>query len=303
MVQSMTGYASAVVEVPIKGDEKLSLSIHIKSLNSRYFEATCKLPYLLGNLEVALQRNLKQKLHRGHVYISVKVQLDTLQHDIVPSIPTVKGYLKAINEIKDECKLTEDVRLDSILKLPNILQVEEEALSKKTETLILQEIDKISDQLIATRITEGKALVKDLKQQIFSITKHLNAIKKASGKAAKDKKSDLDGVIAKLQSYSKEDLCTTKCILENQKANLISELEKIDINEEIVRAHAHLKTIATWSTAKQDIKGKKLDFILQELNREINTIASKCSNFTISTLAIDIKSELEKCREQAQNIV
>lgn len=303
MVQSMTGYASSIIEIPIKADEKLSLSVSIKSLNSRYFEANCKLPYLLNNLEVTIQRSLKQKLHRGHVYLSVKVNLDTLQHDVVPSIATVKGYLHAINSIKKECNIAGDVTIDNILKLPNILQVEEEALNKKTEKLILDSISKVIDQLVATRITEGKALVKDVKQQVAAISKKFTLIKKASIKAAKQKKDDLDTIISKLQSFSEEEMCTTKCMLENQKSNLISELEKIDINEEIVRAGAHLKAILSWATARQDTKGKKLDFILQELNREINTIASKCSNFTISSLAIDVKSELEKCREQAQNIV
>ncbi len=303
MIQSMTGYASAIIEIPIKADTKLSLSINIKSLNSRYFEATCKVPYLLSNLEVSLQKILKKLLHRGHVYISVKMQYDSLKHSVIPSMQTIHGYLQAIQQIKTECGFAEDVSLQTLLKLPNILQIEEEDLSKNSQELILQQVQKVIDQLIQTRITEGKALSKDIKAQTSTIAKKLNLIKKASAKASKEKKKDLDTVISKLQSFSENELCTNKCILENQKQNLISDLEKIDINEEIVRAHAHLKTIQTLLPEKQETKGKKLDFILQELNREINTIASKCSNFTISSLAIDIKSELEKCREQAQNIV
>ncbi|MBM17638.1 MAG: hypothetical protein CL947_01050 [Epsilonproteobacteria bacterium] len=303
MVQSMTGYASSIIEIPIKEQERLSLSISIKSLNSRYFEATCKVPYLLANIDVSIQRILKQKLHRGHVYITVKIQHDTLKHSVVPSLSTVKGYLKAIKTIKDECKINDAVSLQSILQLPNILQVAEEALTQKTEKAILKEIEGIADQLIKTRKTEGKILVGDITTQIKIIAKKLTEIEKASLKAAVEKKQELNTVISKLQTFSPEELCTNKCLLENQKTVLLSELEKIDINEEIVRANSHITTILEWLKSESDTKGKKLDFILQELNRETNTIASKCSSFTISSRSIDIKAALEKCREQAQNIV
>ena len=303
MTQSMTGYASSIIDIAINKEEKMSVSVHIKSLNSRYFEANCKVPYLLHNTEVAFQKILKQKLHRGHVYLSIKVQSDNIKHAVIPSLQTVQGYLQAITTIKKECNIKEDVSLQNLLQLPNILQVEEEALSKKTEQLIIDEVSKIIDQLVHARKTEGKVLVQDIKAQLSTVGKKLTLIKKASAKAIKDKKQELDTVIAKLQSFAEDDACSNKCILETQKSILITELEKIDINEEVVRAQAHLKNITNWLASDQETKGKKLDFILQEVNREINTIASKCSNFTISSLAIDIKSELEKSREQTQNIV
>lgn len=303
MVQSMTGYASSIIEIPIKKDEKLSLSVTLKSLNSRYFEATCKVPYLLTNIDVTIQRLLKQKLHRGHVYVSIKIQHDTLKHSVMPSMPTVKGYIKAIKTIKDECKIDDQISLQSLLQLPNILQIEEESLTKKTESFILQEIEKLADLLITTRNSEGKVLATDIKQQTTVIEKKLTEIKKASHVVAKEKKEELDSVITELQNFSTEELCTNKCLLENKKTVLLSELEKIDINEEIVRAQSHITTILEWIKSDNNTKGKKLDFIFQELNRETNTIASKCSNFTISSLSIDIKAALEKCREQAQNIV
>ena len=233
----------------------------------------------------------------------MKIQHDTVKHSVMPSMPTVKGYIKAIKTIKDECKIDDHLSLQSLLQLPNILQIEEESLTQKTEKLILQEIGKLADQLITTRNSEGKVLATDIKQQTAVIEKKLTEIDKASQAVAKEKKQELDSVITQLQSFSPEELCTNKCLLENQKTVLLSELEKIDINEEIIRAQSHIKTISQWLKSTNATKGKKLDFILQELNRETNTIASKCSNFTISSLSIDIKAALEKCREQAQNIV
>ena len=303
MIQSMTGYASAIIEIPIKEHEKLSLSVQVKSLNSRYFEATSKIPYLLTDSDVAIQKLLKQKLHRGHVYITIKIQHDALNHSVIPALSIIKGYIAAINTIKTECHIKDDVSLHSILQLPNIFQTEEEALSKTTEAALLQKLEIIIDQLIAMRVDEGRILQKDITDQVHTVTKKLALIKNASAQTTLEKKEELDSVIAKIQTYALEDISANKCMLENQRMSLLSELEKIDIHEEVVRAGAHLASILEWVQASDVAKGKKLDFILQELNREINTIASKCSHFTISSLAIDIKSELEKCREQTQNIV
>ena len=303
MVQSMTGYASAIVDIPIKGNDKLSLSLHMKSLNSRYFEATCKVPYLLSNIEVNIHKTLKKLLHRGHVYLTIKIQHGLAKHSVIPSLATIQGYLKAIKTIKKECNIAEDISLQTLLQLPNILQIEEEALSKKAENIILEEIEKLTEQLVATRNNEGKHLEKDLITQITTISKKLAKIKTVSAKLYKEKKATLDKVITDLQSFNDDEESTNQCLLETQKSSLLTELEKIDIHEEIVRATSHLENIQHWLTADQSTKGKKLDFILQELNRETNTIASKCSDFEISSLTIDIKAELEKCREQAQNIV
>lgn len=303
MIQSMTGYASAIIDIPIKEHEKLSLSVQIKSLNSRYFEATSKVPYLLTDLDVAIQKLLKQKLQRGHVYITIKIQHDALKHSVIPALSTIKGYIEAINTIKKECLIKDEVSLQTILQLPNIFQTEEEALSKTTEALLLQELETVIDLLISMRTDEGKVLEQDITHQVKTVSQKLALIKEASAQTAVGKKQELDTVIAKLQTYAQEDLCANKCLLESQKATLLSELEKIDIHEEVVRAQAHLVSILEWLQVNEVAKGKKLDFILQELNREINTIASKCSHFTISSLAIDIKAELEKCREQTQNIV
>lgn len=303
MVQSMTGYASAIVDIPIKDNDKLSLSLHIKSLNSRYFEATCKVPYLLNNLEVATHKILKKHLHRGHVYLTIKIQNGLAKQSVVPSLATIQGYLKAITTIKKECKISEDISLQTLLQLPNILQIEEEALSKKAEELILKEIEILTEQLIKTRIAEGKNLAKDIKAQTTTILKKLATIKIVSAKILKEKKASLDTIMNELQRFNETEQSANQCLLETQKTSLLTELEKMDIHEEIVRASSHLETVKELLTTDQIIKGKKLDFILQELNRETNTIASKCSNFEISSLTIDIKAELEKCREQAQNIV
>ncbi|HSW75418.1 MAG TPA: YicC/YloC family endoribonuclease [Candidatus Saccharimonadales bacterium] len=303
MTQSMTGFASAIVEIPINATEKLSLSLHLKSLNSRYFEATCKLPYILTNLEVLMQRILKKKLERGHVYLTIKIQHDATKHVVIPSVPMIKEYLQAIKIIQKTCDLKEEVSLQTVLQLPNILHVEEESLNSKTEEKILNAVQDLADSLIETRKTEGKVLADDIEFHVKEIAKKLATIKKSSSKTMVNKKQDLEKLITCLQNSVNQEVSVESCLLENQKVTLLGELEKIDINEEIVRATSHIKNIIQLLKEDSVSKGKKLDFTLQELNRETNTIASKCSQFSISSLTIDIKTDLEKAREQAQNIL
>ncbi|MFA5999074.1 MAG: YicC/YloC family endoribonuclease [Candidatus Babeliales bacterium] len=303
MTQSMTGFASAIVEIPINATEKLSLSLHLKSLNSRYFEATCKLPYLINNCEVLIQRILKKKLERGHVYLTIKIQHDSTKHVVIPSLTTIKGYLEAIKIIQKTCDLKEEVSLQTLLQLPNILHIEEESLNSKAEENILKAIEDLADSLIITRKTEGQVLSDDIEFHVKEITKKLALIKTASGKAIVTKKQDLETLITCLQNSANEELSVSNCLLDNQKITLLAELEKIDINEEIVRATSHVTNIVQILKEDNQSKGKKLDFTLQELNRETNTIASKCSQISISSLTIDIKTDLEKAREQAQNIL
>lgn len=303
MTQSMTGFASKIVEVSISKTEKLSLSLHVKSLNSRYFETTCRLPHILNHCEVSIHRILKKKLERGHVYLTVKIQHDATRHVVIPSQTTIQDYLQAINQIKKICKIKEPVSLTTLLSLPNIFHMEEEHLHGSAEEKVLQAIESLTNELIATRVSEGKILAQDIDLHMKALMKKLQLINKMSLQVCKEKKELLDTLMKNLQNLSEEQASVEKCMLENQKITLLSELEKIDIHEEIVRASLHAKNITLLLKNKELSKGKKLDFTLQELNREINTIASKCSQASISSLTIDMKSDIEKAREQAQNIL
>lgn len=303
----MTGFATSTVEIPLSSNkESMTLSISIKSLNSRFFELSCKVPSLLSNLEVPLQRLLKKQLHRGHVSLHVKV-IDSglLQESINPSLPIIQNYLTAINTIRTRFNLEDQVTLAQILQLPNVLQHQELQLNSTTETAIVQAVNQISLELIKTQKEEGLQLEVDIKNQLTSMKTKITLIREQSEQIIKDKKIALTAIITDLSVYDKneETKTTEQSLLEIKKANLMHEIEKVDINEETVRFNSHLDNISLQFSSDNPAKGKKLDFIIQELNREINTIAAKCSNITISSLAIDIKSELEKAREQAQNII
>ena len=307
MILSMTGFATSTVEIPLSSNkENITLAISIKSLNSRFFEMNCKIPSLLSNLEVPLQRLLKKQLHRGHVSLHIKIiDSASLQESINPSLPIIQNYLTAINTIQTKFNLQDQVTLSQILQLPNVLQHQELQLGTTVEKAILQSVHQVSLELIKAQKEEGLQLENDIKNQLASMKVKITQIKDHSEQIIKDKKISLTKVITDLSVYDKneETKTTEQSLLEIKKANLMHEIEKVDINEETVRFNSHLDNVSLQFKSDNPVKGKKLDFIIQELNREINTIAAKCSNIMISSLAIDIKSELEKAREQAQNII
>lgn len=305
----MTGFASTNEEVTIPEiQEKIILSINIKSLNSRFFEASCKLPSILNQLEIPLTRQLKQQLHRGRIFLQIKINNpEVLQTDVAPSLHTIENYLSAIQTIQKKFDFKDNVTLAQIIDLPNTLQSEELELSSKVEQKIIDTVLKTTQVLIAAQKKEGNALAKDLKKQISSMKKVITQIKKRSLEMIKEKKAELTSVMKELEPFNNEPkdeiISTEQCSLEAKKIHLINQLEKIDINEEIVRFNSHIQNITSLLQTKNPTKGKRLDFTIQELNREINTIASKCSDAKISSFAIDVKTDLEKAREQTQNII
>ena len=297
MVLSMTGFASKAVALYLEDGSKISITISIKSLNSRFFETTFKLPYALSSLETDLIKILKSKLVRGNVYFTMYLGGQTLfQGSVEPAMGTVKGYLKAVEQIKKECAMDGQLSLDALLDLPNIFVVQEKEVDQKITQTILQEVNALIEELIAAKAQEGAALKKDLLQRMNVIDKEMIAIEQAALALLEDQKQKIG---KELQTI---DLDETK-LADIRKAALYAILDKIDIHEEIVRFKSHTKNIHEQLESAPIEKGKRLDFTIQELGREINTIAAKCSDASIGARAINVKVELEKAREQVQNIV
>ncbi|AXK60322.1 hypothetical protein C0J27_00970 [Candidatus Chromulinivorax destructor] len=306
MVLSMTGFATSTAEIALANNSKMILSLSIKSLNSRFFEMTCKLPSILSNLEIPIQRVLQKQLHRGHIFLHIKItNQEALQESVTPSIHTIQNYLDAIEIIQKKFDLHDKVTLSQILQLPNALQNEEVELNEEVEAAIVKAAYDLSVQLIQAQQKEGALLAHDIKQQLTSMQSKIEKIQTLSMQFIKEKKEALTHVMSLLLAFpaEQEQKSQEQCLLEAKKSTLLYEIEKIDINEETVRFNSHLINLASQFETTETAKGKKIDFIIQELNREINTIAAKCSQITISSLAIDIKSELEKAREQGQNII
>ncbi len=296
MIRSMTGFASKSLML-IVGESKVAVTINIKSLNSRYFDVNCKLPYPLTNFETDFLQLFKSKLFRGSITFSLHVgNPQAFKGTIEPSISTIKSYLHALDTIKKTCDIEGTISIANILLLPNIFITQEQEPNEDIKKQILDATYELMNALIATQTKEGQALKKDILERIDIINREIQQIEVAFEKHMQLQKQKINDTLAELEQQ------TTK-FEEAQKNSLYAILDKIDVHEEIVRFKNHVKTLQSSLESADIEKGRRIDFILQELSREINTITAKCSEGTISFHAINIKVELEKAREQTQNIV
>ena len=297
MLQSMTGFATKAFTLTAPNGEKSNISMSLKSLNSRYFEATYKLPSAISALETKFNTLFKKKLRRGHIYFTVYVSNpDIFKGVITPALNTINAYADAITQIKNQLNIKQDVSLEHILQLRNIFNIEEKSVDEESAKIILAETNNIIDTVITVRTQEGMHLKTDIEKRIDTIHNAMTEIEKNFKTLLEQHK---EKVHATLQEIGADE----SILAEAQKNALYTMLDKIDIQEEITRFQIHTNNLAQHLQSDKLEKGKKLDFILQELGREVNTIAAKCSDSTISSHAINIKVEIEKIREQVQNIV
>lgn len=318
MIISMTGFSSLNLDLPlisssessiskpsINTSDSIRLTLALKTLNSRFFEANCKLPFELANLESDFVKYLKSQLIRGTVYFSIYVPGNRITNiEIEPSLTLIKNYLQAIQEIKDNISsqdlVIDKISLSDILKLPNVFQEKESLLNQASIDLIKNGFFKLVDLLKAARTAEGNVLLNDLLKRIDLLANFIAEIEPRASLVVELKKESLTQTIRLLQSQQTQNSVIGS---EIQMLALATQLDKAGITEEIVRFNNHLLNLTELIKNTDIEKGKKIDFILQELLREINTIASKSNDSIISNLVINIKIELERIKEQAQNII
>ena len=297
MILSMTDFASKIASFTLADGSKVSILIELKTLNSRFFETTCKLSYSLSNLEIELISRLRKKFLRGHAYLTMHViNPNALQGSVVPDIATIEAYGKAIEKIRKHVAIEGSLSVSDLLKLPDVLELEEKEIDEKLKKQILKTVDELADSVVKSREQEGAALKKDLSARFATIKKEIDQIEKEAAKLLQAKKKEVVKTIEEIMQECDE-------TAEARKSSLYIALDKMDVHEEIVRFQNHLENIMAQLKTPQPEKGKRLDFTLQELAREINTLSAKCSDAAITAKAINIKVELEKSREQTQNIV
>lgn len=297
MVLSMTGFATKTITLQGDDGSKVNLTVSIKSLNSRFFETTFKLPYTLSSLETELIKILKAKLVRGHIYFTMQMGNQALLKGAVePSMSTLQGYINAAEQIKQKFNVAGALTLDTLLQLPNVFIMEEKEVDQTIIQQIIDATSSVVDDLIAAKTQEGLMLKQDLLQRTAIIQKEMVQIQSAALLLLDEQKNRVTKAVTEI------DLDETK-LGDVRKAALYAILDKIDIHEEVVRFNSHLKKLIEHLESPDIEKGKRLDFTIQELGREINTLAAKCSDASIGARAINIKVELEKAREQTQNIV
>lgn len=296
----MTGFATQtlIIEQP-NNQSPLHLTIYLKSLNSRFFEVNCKIPPNLTALEVDIIKLLKTSLYRGQIYATIHLHNpNSLISEITADNQTVASYINAIKQIQANNNLTGELKIDHIMRLPHVFSFKEVALDENTKNQLLSAIKQLTQELIQERNQEGRELEQDLRSRINNMDKLIKQVISLSAKNIDLKKADM---IAKVEQFAKE--ISDENLLEGQKAYMHNALDKLDVHEEITRFCGHLKKLNSCLNSPELEKGKTLDFTLQECNREINTIAAKASNLDINTIAIEVKIEIEKMRQQVQNII
>ncbi|MBA2306624.1 DUF1732 domain-containing protein [Candidatus Dependentiae bacterium] len=304
MIISMTGFSSRIVTLtqtpPLGGPpQELFLTVSLKSLNARFFEATCKLPYSLAFLEPELIKYFKKRMMRGTVHFSLYISSPaTLSGTIEPSFSTIKGYLASCATIKETFNLPGDVSLPTLLSLPNIFETREAPVDESLIKKIMAVVTDLTDECVRTKLEEGKSLEKDLLERIEHSMKFMQELEPQTKNVIAQKREHLFSTLETLLKETNQETMS-----DAQTMYIYNQLERMDIHEEIVRFNDHLQKLKAIITSSEQESGKRMDFTLQELVREINTVASKCQDSLISNLVINIKVELEKAREQVQNIV
>lgn len=291
MIKSMTGFGHASKN--IKGTKCL---VEIRSVNHRYLDFSAKLPSILHPLESEIKEVIRQKITRGKVNLFVNFnETQLLEEKVILDEDKVKFYNRALNKLSKRFDIEKRLRLSDLVNLPSIFTVEKKDVSHKhVWNLIKPVVEAALEDLMKSKLREGRNLSRDLKKRIAKLKKAVKKISEVSKKLPEHYK-------ARLESRIKE-LARGVIVDQAQIAREVAIIaEKSDITEELVRLESHLKLFEKVLKNDHTI-GKRLDFVVQEINRESNTIGSKASNFPISSEVIKIKSELERIREQIQNI-
>lgn len=287
----MTGFGRCLESVDGK-----TIIVEIKSVNHRYYEFTSRVPRSCGYLDEKLKSFIQGKVSRGKVEVGVSVQSDGASDEkIEVNSEVAKGYITALRSANEELGLEDDLTLSRIMRLPDIFDVkkieeDEETVWNEVKTVA----EKALERFIAMREAEGAKMRDDILSRLDYITELVEKIEKKSPETTEKYRKKL---FDKISEVLKDTNVDEQRIL--TEAAIFS--EKTAVDEETVRLRSHINQCREMLSMNEAV-GRKLDFLIQEFNREANTIGSKCQDIEITKVVVDLKSEIEKIREQVQNI-
>lgn len=291
MVKSMTGYGRAVETV--NGRE---FTVEVRSVNNRYLDCTVKLPRVLSFAEDSVKQAVKAAVSRGKVDVFISLRSESGDEVSVKlNRPVVEGYLAAMKEMVADYGVKDDISVSTLARMSDVFVVEkpetdEEALKNDLLSVVAKALENYNQM----RAVEGAALEADLRSRGETIRSLVSQVEQASPQTVADYRARLEEKMREVlesKSIDESRILTEAAIF----------ADKIAVDEETVRLRSHLQQMDAMLSGGGAI-GRKLDFLLQEMNREANTTGSKCTDVKIARIVVEIKAELEKIREQTQNI-
>lgn len=289
MLKSMTGFGKAILELDNK-----KVTIEIKSLNSKQLDLFTRIPNMYKEKDLIVRNELKKELNRGKVELSIFIESVGSEKEVKVNLPIVKEYCKQLSDMCEDCGITQENMLQTVMKLPDVLKVEYQELDEKEWEYIFEGVKSAIADIKKFRDQEGLALEDDIFRRVNNIVELSLEVPKYEAQRIEVVKNRLRDKLAELND---------KNIDENRfEQELIFFIEKLDITEEKVRLAQHCAYFL--ETAKsEEVVGKKLGFIAQEIGREINTLGSKANDSNLQKLVIQMKDELEKIKEQILNVL
>jgi len=291
LIKSMTGYGRAVETVG--GRE---FTVEIRSVNNRYLDCSVRLPRLLSFAEDSVKQAVKQAVSRGKVDVFISVRSEGGEEtNVTLNRSVLEGYLAAMQQMAADYGVRDDISVSTVSRMPEVFTVERPEVDEdQLQANLLQVVKAALASYDAMRTTEGQALDKDLRGRGQTILELVAQVEQGNAQTVIDYRARLE---AKLQ----EVLANTSI----DESRILTEAaifaDKVAVDEETVRLRSHMEQMNVMLSGGGAI-GRKLDFLLQEMNREANTIGSKCTDVRLARIVVDIKAELEKIREQTQNI-
>ncbi len=291
LIKSMTGYGRSV-----ETRNGREFTVEVRSVNNRYLDCAVRLPRLVAFGEDAVKQAVKNTISRGKVDVYVSVRSEGGEQGTVTlNTALAEGYLAAMRQMAETFGLENDVKVSDLSRLPEVFTVDKPEVD---EEALLADLMAVANEALAgydaMRTTEGAALDHDLRSRGARILELVGQVEKQSPKTVSDYR-------ARLEAKLREVLANTAI----DESRILTEAaifaDKVAVDEETVRLRSHLNQMNTMLDNGGAV-GRKLDFLLQEMNREANTIGSKCTDVAVARIVVDIKAELEKIREQVQNV-
>lgn len=292
MIYSMTGYGRYEVEASNR-----KVTIEMSAINHRYLDLNIRLPKSLMYLEDGVRKKIKEKVARGKFEVSIYCH-STAEEDVEVSVnePLAKAYLEGVRQLGRLCNLEDDIRLSQLVQNNELINVQKKNgnVERLTET-VEQVLEVALEELLDMRLKEGTSLKEDLLQKSQGIKELIKAVEDESPRVVLQYKSKLETRLGQLL----DGMATV------DEARLATEVaifaDKCAIDEELTRLKSHVEQLCHILEAGGTV-GRKLDFLMQEMNREANTIGSKANDYVITQYVVELKTEIEKIREQVQNI-